>query len=212
MRNVLKSLLLVLSIQSLFAGSACETKIYNRGAPSPALINEFITWGNQAPDEIFVKNNNNDVFTLIKPKLAPNGWRNLKHRKSALISTLLVLAAYESSFDWSEGIDVTNSSSSKNKCNEEAGLFQTSGNIMALDKSLKDLFDKRCRQQYAGNSDCIKFIKCSKDPHADHTFTIEITARALRFTTRHWGPLLRRNDVYAHLNPACQKELEARLN
>ena len=210
MRNVLKSLLLVLSIQSLFAGSACKSPINGNVAPD-SFLQELITWANQAPNQVFESNPKSDVYSFSKAKLAPNGWKNLKHRKAAMLEVMRNLASWESSYSWKAGIDTQNASSAKNKCNEEAGIFQTSANIMAFDKSLKDLFDKRCRQQYSGNSDCIKFIKCSKDPHADHTFTIEITARALRFTTRHWGPLLRRNDVYAHLNPACQKEIEARL-
>ena len=185
-----------------FGQQSCLTPIYNRGTPKQAFVTEVTNWAKTAPDSVFTTNANADIYTLVKPKLAPKGWRGLAHRKAAMLEALIVLGGYESSWDWSEGIDVTNPSSSK--CpNTEAGIFQTSANSMAFNVSLKTLTASAC-----GAIDCKTFQRCTK---SNHSFAIGYTALLLRYTTRHHGPLIRKGDVYAHLRLQCMLDLEKLL-
>ncbi len=199
----------VIFFSSLAHGqSACRTKIYNRGNVKQDFINEIVSWAKTAPDEVFSKNSVYDVYSMMAPRLGP--YKNLKHRKAVMVETLLVLGMYESSGRWGAGIDVTNPSSFKNKCNEEAGAFQCSGNSVSLDPSLKVLFKKHCGN-YIGKSTCEKFIVCSK---LDHVYAIEHTARLMRTYPnglKHHGPLKRKSDVYSHVRPACVSEIEGML-
>ncbi len=197
--------LFLASSLTAMAANPCQRPILNRGSISAADLSELITIIRHMPDEVFTKNNRADIYSLVAPKLGP--WKSLAHRKAAMAETLITLGAYESSWNWKEGIDRANPSSAKNKCNEEAGVFQTSANSMDLDPSLPALFDKHCGN-YIGKTKCEKFIVCSK---LDHGYVVEHTARLLRFTTRHHGPLIRKQDVYAHLSPACMAYIEGKL-
>lgn len=192
-----------------FAADPCRVQISNRGAPSQGFINEVIAATKAAPDEVFAVNSINDeIFPLVKPKLAKSGWRGLTHRRAAMATAMIVLGAYESSFDFTEGVDVSNASSLKNKCNEEAGAFQTSANSMSFSPTLSKLFREQCADfRKKDSNDCRAWIACTKSPSKRH-FQIEYTERLLRFTTRHHGPLIRRSDVYNHLSLACMQQLE----
>lgn len=195
------------TISTSFAGSACKTKVYNRGVAPDSFLKEEIAWAKTAPDVVFAKNNNYDVYSLMAPKLGP--YRDLKHRKAVMLEVLRVLGGYESSWDWTEGVDVTNSSSLRDKCKEEAGIFQTSANSMAFDMSLKLFFKNSCSDS-VGTTDCKKFISCSKAKDK-HPFAIEYTARLLRYTVKHHGPLIRKSDVYKWTSQECVKEFEKEL-
>jgi hypothetical protein len=136
----------------------------------------------------------------------------MKARRALMAGVLVNLAGWESSWKWTEGIDVTNPSSALKLQNEEAGLFQTSGNTMdGFGKgTLKAKFLEDCKG-YPQSNVYQRFIACSKDPGANRRFVVEYTAMVLRFTTNHHGPIKRKQDVYTHLPVDCVEQIRARL-
>ena len=159
----------------------CRSRVFNRGKPPVSFLDELVDWGAAAPDEIFTRNDNDDVYSSVKAELGP--WVDLVHRKAAMLEVLRVLAGFESSWDWNAGRDITNPSSNQ-PCTEEAGILQCSGNSMNFDPSLKALL-----VAVSGRSDCDTFRTVTKQNHA---FALEYAARLLRFTVNHHGPLKRR--------------------
>ena len=160
--------------------SACKAKVFNRGIPPDSFLNELIDWCLEAPDEIFIRNEDFDIYSKVIAELGP--WENLTHRKAAMLEVLRVLGGFESSWDWTEGKDITNPNSNT-ACTEEAGIFQCSGDSMNFDASLKSLL-----RSVSGATDCDTFRSVSK---SNRQFAIEYCARLLRFTTNHHGPVKR---------------------
>jgi hypothetical protein len=152
---------------------ATKARVYNRGVPPDSFLDQLILFGNTAPNEIFT----------LKDALGP--YRSTKHRRAVMLEALRVLAGFESSWNWKEGVDTTNPHSNT-PCTEEAGAFQCSGNSMHFDQSLKDL----CVRAYGGTG-CPDFIITSKE---NRQFAVEYCARLLRFTINHHGPV-KRGDV-----------------
>ena len=179
--------------------NACRAKVLNRGRPPEEFLNELIDWGRAAPDEIFERNPRDDVYSLVVGNLGP--WRDLQHRRAALLEVLRVLGGFESSWDWKEGPD-PNNPTSNTPCTEEAGIFQCSGNSMGFDASLKQLL-----ADVAGNTDCGTFQSVTK---SNHPFALEYCARLLRFTTNHHGPL-KRKEVLPWLSRDAVTEIEGFL-
>lgn len=174
----------------------CRAEVFNRGKPPVSFLNELVDWGITAPDEIFAQNPNNDVYSHVKTELGP--WIDLNHRKAVMLEVLRVLAGFESSWDWNAGRDVSNPSSNQ-PCTEEAGILQCSGNSMNFDPSLKALL-----LSVSGHSDCDTFRQVSKQ---NHVFALEYTARLLRFTVDHHGPLKRR-EVHSWISRSAVEDLK----
>jgi len=175
------------------AFSACKTKVYNRGIPPEEFLNELVDWCRQAPDEIFTKNDRTDIYSQVFSELGP--WKDLLHRKAAMLEVLRVLGGFESSWDWGAGVH-ENKPAPNTPCTEEAGIFQCSGDSMNFDASLKQLL-----QSAAGKTDCDTFRSTTK---SNHRFAIEYCARLLRFTINHNGPVKRKE-----INPWLKKEAVA---
>lgn len=114
----------------------CKERVFNRGTAPTDFLNELIDWCLQAPDEVFLKNQNHDIYSQVFGDLGP--WDDLTHRKAVLLEVLRVLGGFESSWDWNAGVDETNPDSNT-PCTEEAGIFQCSGDSMNFDPSLKKL-------------------------------------------------------------------------
>ena len=158
--------------------SACKQQISNRGQAPDSFLNELVDWALTAPDEIFEKNDNQDIYSNTVQELGP--WASLAYRKAAMLEVLRVLGGFESAWQWNASMDTTNPTSDT-PCTEEAGIFQCSGNSMGFDPQLKDLL-----QQAAGDTSCESFIATTK---ANHVFAIEYCVRLLRFTVNHHGPV-----------------------
>lgn len=189
-----------LPVISTASVDACKTKISNRGSPPDSFIKELIEWAKKEPASTFETNTNYDIFSLVGEKLGPLDTPH--RRKAAMMESIMVLAGYESSWKWNEGRDTTNSN--HDTCsNEEAGIVQTSYDSNGFSPKLKSLMRDKC-----GSDDCQTFIKCSK---SNHEFALSYTANLLRLTTRHHGPLIRRQDVLGHVRPACVRYLEEQL-
>ena len=179
--------------------AACKAKVFNRGVPPDSFLDELIDWAKQAPDEIFQRNDNYDIYSSVASELGP--YTGLAHRKAVMLEVLRVLGGLESSWNWKEGVD-TNNPNSNTPCSEEAGIFQCSGDAMAFDGSLKGLL-----RHVSGKTDCATFIKTSK---TNHCFAIEFCARLLRFTVNHHGPV-KRKEINPWLRPGGVTEFESFL-
>ncbi|SHG98648.1 hypothetical protein SAMN02745157_0104 [Kaistia soli DSM 19436] len=168
----------------------CRAKVLNRGKPPVSFLEELVSWGAGAPEEIFLRNDRHDVYSSVRDELGP--WTDTLDRKATMLEVLRVLAGFESSWDWNAGRDTTNPSSNQ-PCTEEAGIFQCSGNSMDIDPSLRHLL-----QTVAARSDCDTFRAVMK---ANHDFAFEYTARLLRFTVNHHGPIKGK-----HVNPWLSRD------
>jgi hypothetical protein len=189
----------------------CLAKVKNRGRPPVLFLDELITWGRDAPADIFAPNDRYDIYSSIKPVIGP--WQSDKHRRAALLEVLRVLGGFESSWRWKAGIDTTNPSSNT-PCTEEAGIFQCSGNSMRLDKQLVPTSNPSLRkvfEQFGGTGDgdegCKQFGALTKENHA---FAFEYCARLLRVTTKHHGPI-KREEIHTWLNRDSAAEIEGML-
>ncbi len=160
--------------------NACLQTVHNRGKAPVGFLNEMIDWCRSAPDEIFVRNELHDIYSQIVNDLGP--WQDLVHRKAAMLEVLRVLGGFESSWNWEAGRDPNNPNPKIEA--EEAGIFQCSANSMNFDPSLKRLLIAA-----SGSSEPETFIVTTK---RNHQFAVEYCARLLRFTTKHHGPILRK--------------------
>src|SRR6266702_7591718 len=105
--------------------SAIKVMVKNRGAAPDSFLTELIDWGGSASGDIFAPNPNTaDIYSLVYPILGP--WKNLLHRRAAMLEVMRVHAGFESSWHWNEGVDSTNATSMHNKNGEETGIFQVS--------------------------------------------------------------------------------------
>ncbi len=194
--------------------SACLVNVHNRGKPTEDMVMEIIDLVGLMDYSDFEVNDNYDIYSHMQPKFA-EFTKDIDSRRALMAGVLVNLAGWESSWDWTEGVDTTNPASMANKCGEEAGLLQTSADSMAnfnasSGGSLKAFFDESCKE-YTGGTDCERFIKCSKDPGGLHYFTIQYTAKLLRHTTNHHGPIKRKSDVYSSLSTECVRQIRSFL-
>ncbi len=180
----------------------CLSKVHNRGSAPEDFLNELVDWALEAPDEIFARNENFDIYSKIVSHLGP--WDGLLHRKAAMLEVLRVLGGFESSWDWNEGPDSTNPNSNTD-CTEEAGIFQCSGDSMNFDSSLRNLLETHSSN---GSTTCKMFQKVTKQ---NHEFAMEYCARLIRLTTLHHGPIKRdkpssKDHIYAWIRRDCVDE------
>src|SRR5215475_3259254 len=85
--------------------SSTKKGVFNRGVPPDSFLTELVNWGKAAPDEIFAPNEVVDIYNKIKDELGP--WESPLHRRAAMLEVMRVLAGFESSWDWTEGVDTS---------------------------------------------------------------------------------------------------------
>ena len=178
---------------------ATKQKVHDRGSPPDAFLGELVAWGRTAPDEIFAPNPHADVYASVVAELGP--WRDLRHRRAAMLEVLRVLAGFESSWKWTEGVDTTNPTS-VTPDTIEAGAWQVSANSMSFGPELKALVQSR-----VGSLDGNAFQKAMKE---DHPLAMEYAARLLRRTVTHHGPVKRR-EIHPWLRRDAADEFQALL-
>jgi hypothetical protein len=178
---------------------ATKQHVLNRGVPPDDFLNQLVAWGKQAPDEIFAPNLFSDIYSSVKNTLGP--WRDIRHRRAVMLEVMRVLAGFESSWDWNEGVDVNNPTSVTPET-IEAGAWQVSANSMSFGQELKDLV-----QREVGTLDGTAFQRAMK---ANHPLAMEYVARLLRRTTRHHGPVLR-HEIDPWLRRDAVEEFEGLL-
>lgn len=159
---------------------ALKSEVYNRGKPSNSFLDELVAWGRSAPDEIFAQNDVYDIYSSVFGVLGP--YRSLAYRRAVMLEVLRVLAGYESSWKWDEGVDTSNPQSNTPET-MEAGAWQVSANSMRYGQELRDLVIRE-----AGGDDPTVFQAAMKN---NHKLAIEYIARLLRRTTAHNGPVKR---------------------
>jgi hypothetical protein len=190
---------------------ALKSRVHTRGVPPDPFLVELIAWGRTAPDFIFAPNDKADVFTSIQPQLGP--WTGLAHRRAAMLEVLRVLAGFESSWRWNEGVDTTNKTSMRLIEGQETGAFQVSANATNFDASLKE-FVIATIGPFSGEGTRYNGFAIEKfiaEMKRNHAFAIEFAARLLRFTVKHNGPVLRK-EINPWLRRAAVAAFEAKLN
>lgn len=153
-----------------------RAKVLNRGTAPVAFLIELINWAKSAPDEIFAVNSLHDIYSKVKPELGP--YTSLLHRKAVMLEVLRVLAGFESSWDWTEGVDTSRLGEFTPE-NSEAGAWQVSWDS-------RFLFPASGLYLSRGVDSGVKFQQRTK---FDHQFAMDWVARLLRCNTRHHGPL-----------------------
>jgi hypothetical protein len=176
-----------------------KQKVLNRGVPPDDFLSQLVSWGKQAPDEIFAPNSNADIYSNIVGVLGP--WQGLGHRRAVMLEVMRVLAGFESSWDWNAGVDTTNPTS-VTPDTIEAGAWQVSANSMRFGQELKDLVLKK-----VGTLDGDDFQRAMKQ---DHQLAMEYIARLLRRTVDHNGPA-KRHEIDPWLRRDAVAEFESLL-
>lgn len=156
---------------------ACKVHVLNRGVAPDSFLNELIDWARRAPDDIFAPNALTDIYSKVKPELGP--WTGLLHRKAIMLEVMRVLSGFESSWDWTEGIDTSRLGADSPE-NSEAGAWQVSYDARLLAVPLRVLLLSK------GIRNGIEFQRTMK---FDHPVAMEFVARLMRHNTKHNGPL-----------------------
>jgi hypothetical protein len=182
--------------------AATKLGVSNRGEPPSGFLSELVAWGKSASDDIFEPNANPaDVYALIAPTLGP--WANLLHRRAAMLEAMRVHAGFESSWNWNEGVDVTNLSSTTHIAGQETGIFQVSFDSTYLGGGAMKPFAIENGIGTAGS-----FITQMK---ANHRLALEYYARLVRVSIAWAGPLLHRK-IVPWLSRAAVAEFEALMS
>jgi len=178
--------------------SATKAKVKNRGNPPDSFLTELVEWGLSAPPEIFAPNSNpDDIYSAVRPILGP--WQNLLHRRAAMLEVMRVHAGFESSWNWNEGVDVTNQTSLHNKNGEETGIFQVSFDSTLLNDHAMKAFAVEHGIGSPGS-----FIPEMK---RNHPLALEYYARLVRVNIKWAGPLIR-HEIDPWLSAAAVSEFQ----
>lgn len=151
--------------------------VHNRGTPSMDFLTELVVWGRCADEIIFAQNNVSDIYSKVKAELGP--WESPLHRRAVMLEVMRVLAGFESSWNWNEGVDTSKSNKNTNE-NAETGAWQFSYGIRHIATEFDELF------LFNGIQDGVTFQRVVKE---NHFLAMETEARLLRYTTKENGPL-----------------------
>lgn len=179
---------------------ATKVRVFNRGEAPDAFLGELIDWGRTAPDEIFAPRPapgsslpDPDIYAKVKAELGP--WQGLLHRRAVMLEVMRVLAGFESSWDWKEGVDTSRLGESTPE-NSEAGAWQVSYNARRLATDLSWLLAAHRIETGLQFQRAMKF---------EHALAMEFVARLMRHNSRHNGPLYKgeeRNEIRRSLREA----------
>ena len=193
--------------------SALKSQVLNRGVAPDAFLLEMVGWAKTAPDGIFAPNDKADIYGKVKSELGP--WDGLIHRKAVMLEVMRVLAGFESSWDWKEGVDTSRLGNDTPE-NSEAGAWQVSYDARRIAPELNALIVAK------GIRNGVEFQRAMKFYHA---LAMEFVARLMRFNTKHNGPLYKggerdiirkslrgaEHSIYPWLKRAAVEEFKTRL-
>jgi hypothetical protein len=186
---------------------AVKAHVHNRGVPPDSFLDKLIEWARTAPDEIFASRpapkgkQDPDVYASVHEALGP--WRSLANRKAAMCEVLRVLAGFESSWNWHEGVDLANRHSVTHIEGQETGVFQVSFDSFRFDPTLRGVLERYCD----GKCTVEAFIvEMKKQP----AFALDYAARLLRSSVSWDGPL-QRHELHPFLSRAAAQEFETFL-
>ena len=168
--------------------------VKNRIPCPSAFVAEMLEWSKTAPLRVFEMNENPaDIFGHMRGRFGP--WNSVNARRGFLLAAMIVLAGWESSWDWNEGRDTSNPDVDTPE-EIEAGAFQVSANSMNFGPELREAV-----RAIAGKTDPESFQHAMK---TNHPLALTYIAMLLRRTVRHNGPVRDRKIV-----PAMKPELIA---
>lgn len=180
---------------------AAKAEVSNRGSAPDKFLLELVTWGKSADPTIFEVNSVADeIYTRVKPQLGP--YKPGSHRRAVMLEVMRVHAGFESSWNWNEGVDITNKTSMANKTGQESGIFQVSFDSEAIHHGYMKPF---CIWNQIDNPD--DFISKMK---SDHQLALEYYARLVRVNVLWAGPIAR-NEINPWLSRASVEEFQAFL-
>lgn len=179
---------------------ALKEKVFNRGIPPDSFLQELISWGKTAPDEIFAPNANHDVYSNVVSVLGP--WQGPEHRRAAMLEVMRVLAGFESSWHWNEGRDPA-TAHPEDPRTWEAGAWQVSADSMDIAPELRALVIAK-----AGADDPEAFQSAMK---TNRPLAMEYIARLLRHSVTHNGPV-KRHEIDPWLKRAAVEEFQSHLH
>jgi hypothetical protein len=171
-------------------------------SPPNSFLDQLIDAIDPLPDTVFDKNDRHDIYSVMLGSLGP--YTDLLHRKAVMCEVLRVQAAFESDWNWNEGVDTTNPASVAHKEGEETGAFQVSWDSMRFDPSLKE-----CVRPFFNPDDVDAFIKQMK---LNHPLAVEYCARLLRFNTTWCGTINHASMVIAHVRRDAVEEFRSFLH
>ncbi len=161
---------------------ATKQKVLNRGVPPDSFLEELVAWAKSAPPEIFARNDVPvEIYTVVRPELGP--YESDEHRRAVMCEVMRVHAGFESSWNWNEGVDVTNHTSMAHKTGQETGAWQVSFDSTYLAGKAMQPF---ARAHGIGVVD--NFIR---DLKINHPLAMEYYARLVRVNIKWAGPIIR---------------------
>jgi len=173
---------------------------HGHGAPADSFLELEIAWAKSEDPIVFAPNANRDIYSLIAPVLAPQGWTSALHRRAGLCEVLRVLAGDESDWAWQCGRDTTAGRQRPEQM--EAGAFQVSYDSRLLGPDLQAFLLAR------GITDAWSFQSRVK---ADPVLDLAYTGRLLREEYRRWDGPINRGWIAAQVSPAAVDEFERLL-
>lgn len=175
--------------------NATKTRVLNRGIPPESFLTAIVLWAKEAPDSLFEKNPNADIYSSVAGVLGP--YESLLHRKAVMLEVMRVHAGFESSWNWDEAVDKTNKTSMANIEGEETGIFQVSFDSTRLGAG--------AMKKYAsdhGIDTPQRFIPAMKK---DHDLALDYYAHLIRVNVKWAGPIVR-HEIDKWLSRAAVKE------
>jgi hypothetical protein len=171
-------------------------------SPPIPFLDQLIDAIDPLPDDVFAENPLHDIYAVMKGSLGP--YTSLKHRKAVMCEVLRVQAAFESDWDWDEGVDIDNVHSLTHIDGEETGAFQVSFDSTALGHSAMLPFAVAHRIETPQ-----KFIPAMKE---DHRLAVEYCARLLRISTAWCGTINNPSQVISHVRRDAVDEFQTFLH
>jgi hypothetical protein len=170
-------------------------------SPPRDFLDTLIDTIKPLPDAVFDVNDGHDIYAAMKGALGP--YESLLHRKAVMCEVLRVTAAFESDWNWNQGVDRNNADSMAHKQGQETGAFQVSANSMGFDRSLP-----ACLDRLAGAHDVDTFID---DMKSNHALAVEYCARLIRFNIAWCGTIMKPSQVMSHVRRDAVAEFQTFL-
>lgn len=167
---------------------AIKAEVFNRGNPPDSFLDEFIELARKEPDELFAPRPapkdaqgnprpDPDIYSKVRDELGP--WDDLLHRRAVMCEVRRVLAGFESSWNWKEGVDTSRLGGDTPE-NSEAGAWQVSYDARRLAPELATLLTANNIHNGIDFQRAMKF---------NHALAMEFVARLMRNNSKHNGPL-----------------------
>lgn len=199
---------------------AAFEEVFNRGRMKRAFLEEMVKVIGEMPEDIFLSDNEIDVFGKGASKLGP--YETVLDRRAAMCEFLRVLGLFESGGDHREGVDTSRLGADTPE-NAEAGAWQASYDSRRLHPDLLAMLEGyRSELVPSGIHDGVTFQRVMK---FDHGFSIRYAATLMSHNAMHNGPLYKgaerakirlslrgeKHSIYPYLSRAAMAEFKEAL-